>query len=61
MTAGKLEVLLVSGFDVDRSVEAFLINIYVNIKDDDMGWRDGPGKPGRIVTIVALKETEKEL
>ena len=34
---GKVEVLLVvSGFDGDRSTEALLVNMYINIKEGDL-------------------------
>ena len=37
MIAGKVEVLLmVGGFDVDRSAEALLFDIFGNIKKGDM-------------------------
>ena len=39
MTARKMEELLVvSGLDVDRSVEAKSINLYVNIKEGRERW-----------------------
>jgi hypothetical protein len=38
MAAGKVEVLLVvSGLDLDRGMEAKLVNMYVNIKEGGMG------------------------
>ena len=55
IAAGKVEVLLVFiGLDMDRSVEAKL----VNIKKGDMGEGDGPGKSDRIETVEALEEKE---
>jgi hypothetical protein len=42
MAAGKVEVLLVfSGLEVDKSAEGKLVNIYVNIKEGDIGGRNG--------------------
>ena len=35
------------------------IDLYVNIKEGDMGRRDCPAKSDRVVTIEALKEKEK--
>ena len=53
MVAGKVEVLLVvSGLDVNRSVEAKL----VNIKDGDMGGGDCSGEPDKVGTVEVLKE-----
>ena len=38
MAAGKVEILLVaSGLDVDRSSEALLVDLFVSIKEGDMG------------------------
>jgi hypothetical protein len=38
MAAGKVNVLLVvSGLDMDRSAEGNLVNMYVNIKEGNMG------------------------
>ena len=60
MSAEKVKVLLVvSGFDVHRDVEAQLINKYVNIKEGNMGGEDGLGKLDRVATIESLKEKEK--
>ena len=36
-----------------------LANMYVNIKEGDMGEGNGPGKSGKIVTVEVLKEQEK--
>ena len=56
VTAGEMEILLmVGGLDVDRGVEAKL----VNIKEDNIGGGDGPVKSDRIVTVEVLKEMEK--
>ena len=46
-----------SGLDVDRSVEVKL----VNIKEDDMGGKDGPGESDRVATFEELKEKEMEI
>ena len=56
MVAREVEVLLmVGGIDVDRGMEAKL----VNIKENYMGKRDG--KSDRKVTVEVLKEKEKEI
>ena len=34
--------------DVDRGIEAKLVNMFVNIKEDDMGGRDNLGKLDKI-------------
>ena len=52
-------LLVVSGFDVDGSAEARLVNKNVNIKEGDMGRRYGPSTLNRVATIEALKEKEK--
>ena len=53
MAAERVEVLLVvSGLDVDRSVEAK----FVNIREGNMGEGDGPGKSDRVATVEVLKE-----
>ena len=60
MPVGKVEVLLVvGGFDVDRGVEARLVNKDVSIQEGDIGRGDGPGKSDRVATIEVLKEEEK--
>ena len=47
MAVGKVEVLLkVSGLDVERNAEAYLVNLHINIKEGDMG-----GKVNRVGTI----------
>ena len=63
MAAGKVKALLlvVSGLDVDGSAEVKLVNMYVNMKECDMGRGDGPGKPHRVVTVEVFKEKEKEI
>ena len=38
---------MVSGLDVDRSAEEKLYNVYVNIKEGNIGGGDGPGKSDR--------------
>ena len=55
MTAGKVKVLLVvSGLDMDKSAD-WLVNMYINIKESDIGRRDGPDKLDCIVTVQVLK------
>ena len=62
IAAGKVEVLLmISGLDLGISEEAKLIKLFANIKEGDMGGRDGPGKSDRVVTIEVLKEKEKRI
>ena len=62
MVGGKVEVLLVvSGFDVDRSAEAKLVNMYVNLNEGDMRGRDGPGGSVRIANFEALREKENKI
>ena len=56
MTAGKVKVVLVvSGFDVKRSAEVYVVNIYVNT----MVGGDDPGKLYKVATIDTLTEKEK--
>ena len=44
---------------MDRSEEAKLLNMYVSIKEGDMGGGDSPVKSDRIATNEALKKKEK--
>ena len=39
-------------------MEAKLVNMYVNIKEGNMGEGDDPGKSNRVATVEALKEKE---
>jgi hypothetical protein len=47
-------LLIVNGLNADRVAEAK----FVNIKKDDMGGGDNPGKPHRIVTIALYKSMD---
>ena len=51
------ELLVIGGLDVDRDVEAKL----VNIEEGDMRRSNDPDKANRIMTVEAVKEKEKEI
>ena len=49
------------GGDGEKRPEAKLVNMYLKIKEGDMGREYGPGKLDRMVTIEMLKEKKKEI
>ena len=52
---------MVGGFDSDWSADIKLVNMYVNIKEGDMGGGDGSGELDRAGTAKLLKKKEKRI
>ena len=52
-------LMVVIGLDVDRDVEAKLVNMYVNISEGDMGGEMVRVNHNWIATVETLEEEEK--
>ena len=52
-------LLMVGGFDVDRSAELTLLNVNIDIQEGHMGLGGVPGEVNRIATAEPFKEGDE--
>ena len=52
-------LLMVGGFDVDRSAELTLVNVNIDIQEGDMGLGGVPGEVDRRATVELFKEGDE--